>query len=178
MTCEQVQEELIECWGNTEEISSGALSHLETCEQCQHEALLLRETHVMVHSLPYQRAPEGFTEQVMSRVLREEHRPRWRERVSDWLLPAHRPTWVRAAAVGAALALAAAGGAHWYGQMQQPAHQAQVVAANSSAGMTAAEQLADTDAELDELMLKHQMLELTQPLADDVGVSLVVYTSR
>lgn len=178
MTCKQVQEELLEYWGSTERLSSAGVAHVKSCEQCRNEALLLSETQAMVHSLPFERAPDGFTDQVMARVAREERRPVWRARVADWLLPARQPAWVRAAAVGAVLALMVAGGAFWYGQMQQPAHQTQVMVSSHPTQMSASEHLAVTDAELDELMVKHQMLESIQPLADDVGVGLVVYTSQ
>lgn len=178
MTCKQVQEDLVECWGSADELTSEALSHLETCEQCRDEASLLRETQMMLHSLSYQRAPEGLTEQVMAQIAREQRRPEWRERVAEWLLPTARPSWARAAAVGVALALAVAGGAFWYSQAQYTAIQEPVVASTAAPSAAATEVSAPMDAELDALMLKHQILETTQPLADDVGVGLVVYTSQ
>lgn len=181
MTCKQVQEGLVECWGRTEELTSDALTHLETCEQCRHEALLLRETHAMVQSLTTQRAPQGFTEQVLAGVEREERRPGWRERLTQWVLPTRQPSWMRAAAVGALLAVAVAGGAIWYDQgarsEQSPDH-ARIAASQHTPSTVEFVEAGATDAELDELMLKHQSLELTQPLADDAGVSLVMYTSQ
>ncbi len=178
MICKQAQEDLVGCWGCADELSSEILSHLEECEQCRHEALLLRETQVMLHSLPVERAPEGLTAQIMDRLPHEGQQAGWGERIARWLVPERRMQWGRAAALGAALAIAIAGGVYWYGQEQQTPLQEQVVATTPASETGGDERLAITDAELDELILKHQMLEMSQPLADDVGVGLVVYTSR
>lgn len=176
MTCKQVQAELVECWGRTEEVAPGVVEHLEVCIECRHEALLLRETRVLVHSLPQDRAPDGFTERILSELDREETSPGWLARLKEYFVPARRPAWARAAAVGVALALAVAGGAVWYTQAEEPAPQQ--IAAGPVIATPAATQATASEAELDELLVRHQTLEMTQPLADDAGVSLVVYTSN
>lgn len=178
MTCKQVHEKLIECWGSTEELASEALVHVESCPECEHEALLLRQTQTLVHAVPQERAPDGLTDQIMAQLAREESRQPWRERLADWVLGGRQPVWARAAAIGAALALAVAGGGYWYGLGQQAAQQEQIAASAQGAEVQMAEDLAATEAELDELMIKHQMIEVTQPLAEDIGVGLVVYTSQ
>ncbi|MGI5820098.1 MAG: anti-sigma factor family protein [Armatimonadota bacterium] len=179
MTCRQVRVELVECWACTEELSAAVLEHIEVCVECRREAILLRETRVMLSALPLERAPEGFTGRVMTQLDREEAEPGWLERLSEALFPARRPSWARAAAVGTAIALAVAGGVVWYNHGGSDA--AEQFAANPP--VTAIVAGADggatvSDAELEELLLRHQALEMTQPLADDAGVNLVVYTSN
>ena len=183
MTCEQVQAELVECWGSTEEVCAATIEHLEVCAECRREALILRETRVMVQSLPREKAPQGLTSTVLERITREEQaQPGWMERLSDLLAPRRRPSWARAAAVGAAIALAVAGGAVWMSQdAEQPA--APQIAAHRAATTTVSVTTdnmptATSEEELDELLMRHQTMEMTQPLADDAGVSLVVYTSN
>lgn len=181
MTCEKVQAELVECWASIEMLSAPAVEHLEECEACRHQALLLRRTNVMVQSLPTERAPDGFTSSVMARIESEESRsPGWLERLGGFLTPARQPSWARAAAVGTAIALAVAGGAVWHSQSQEPSPQPQIAAVTPgpqiAAGGAAAQQVRE--AELEELLSRHQAFEMTQPLADDAGVSLVVYTSN
>lgn len=177
MTCEQVQEALIQCWGRDEELSSEARTHIESCKDCHHEALLLRNTGDLLHSMPFEHAPDGFTEQVMAQLAHDERAPGWRERLGQWLVPSRQPAWARAAALGAALAIGVAGGVHWYGQTQQTAEQAQIAASGPEIEIAATGDAA-ANSELDDLILKHQTLESSQPFSDDVGVSLVVYTSR
>ncbi|MFW5867536.1 MAG: hypothetical protein ACOCX2_06945 [Armatimonadota bacterium] len=180
MTCKQVQAELVECWASIELLSAAVVEHIDGCEECRHQALLLRETHVMVQALPRESTPDGFTRDVMARLEAEERRSGWLGRLSEMFVPARQPSWARAAAVGTAIALAVAGGTVWYNQAQEPAPQPQV------AGIAATPQMASgaiatdglDEAELEELLARHQAHEMTQPLADDAGVSLVVYTSN
>jgi hypothetical protein len=102
------------------------------------------------------------------------------ERLSEFFAPARQPSWARAAAVGTAIALAVAGGAVWYNQAEEPAPQPQIAIAPTSPQVASggAPASAANEAELEELLVRHQALEMTQPLADDAGVSLVVYTSN
>jgi len=176
MTCKQVQAELVECWGSTQQLPTTVIEHLEVCEECRYEALILRETHVMVRSLPQERAPEGFTGRVLSEIDQEQTRAGWLQRLSEFFAPARQPAWARAAAVGTAIALAVAGGAVWFNQPDQPDAQQMAVAPEAAVTVTAA---ADPSAaELEELLVRHQTAEMSQPLAVDAGVTLVVYTSN
>ncbi|MBD3291663.1 MAG: hypothetical protein GF393_01960 [Armatimonadia bacterium] len=176
MTCKQVQAELVACWGSTEQLSAMVIEHLEVCEECRYEALILRETHVIVRSIPQERAPEGFTDRVLAEIDAEQAQPGWLKRLSEFFIPAQRPAWARAAAVGTAIALAVAGGAVWFNQADQPDQQQIAVAPETPITATAS---ADADeAELEELLVRHQAAEMSQPLADDAGVTLVVYTSN
>ncbi len=180
MTCEQARSELVECWASVELLSVAVTDHLEGCDGCRREALILRRTYVMVQSLPQEHAPDGFIEGVLARLDREATRPGWQERLSEFFAPAQRPSWARAAAVGTAVALAVAGGVVWYNQAQPPAQQAQMAtgpvvspaAANDPAGIDVGE------IEFEELLARHQAHEITQPLADDAGVRNVVYTAN
>lgn len=178
MTCEKVQMELVECWASTELLSTAAVEHLQECEGCRREALLLRETYTLLHSLPEERAPDGFTEGVLARIDQEQRQPGWLERLGGLLIPARTPSWARAAAVGAAIAIAVAGGTVLFTGAQQPAPQPQLASSLSprtaAPGQTAA---MASEAEFNELLVRHQAAEMTQPLADDAGVSLVVYTT-
>ncbi|MFP4249246.1 MAG: hypothetical protein ACLFU7_06285 [Armatimonadota bacterium] len=180
MTCKQVQAELVECWASTEVISAEVTEHLAGCAECRYEALLLRETDVMLRALPQERAPQGFTENVLAGLDREESRSGWIERLGEFFAPARPPSWARAAAVGTAIALAVAGGAVWYNQAQEPPPQPQIAVTPAASGVSAESIPVDAanQAELEELLVRHQALEMTQPLADDAGVSLVVYTSN
>jgi len=177
MTCKEVQGELVECWGSTEQLSVTVIDHLEVCEQCRYYALILRETQVMVTSLPQDHAPEGFTDRVLAELASEQAQPGWLRRLSDFFVPARQPSWARAAAVGTAIALAAAGGAIYYNHGDQPGPPQIAVApeATTIGVMPAADA---SEAELEELLLRHQAAEMAQPLADDAGVTLVVYTSN
>lgn len=177
MTCEQAQAELVACWGNTEQLSVMVIEHLEVCEACRYEALILRETRVMVRSLPQERTPEGFTDRVLAQLDTEQAQAGWLERLSELFVPARRPAWARTAAVGAAIALAVAGGALWYNHAEQPAPR-QVAIAPQATTVASTDSAAANEAELEELLIRHQAAEMTQPLADDAGVSLVVYTSN
>ncbi len=172
MTCEKVREELLACWGATAELSAGAIEHIESCEDCRREALLLRETHGALQSLPADRLPAGFTDRVLAEIAAEDESPGWARRIAAWLIPSDQPEWARAAAV-AALALAVAGGTVWYSQSHHAAQAPAIAVTNTASGT----QMAATAGEIEELMRKHQALEMTQPLADDAGVSLVMYTS-
>lgn len=180
MTCKQVRAELVECWGSTEELSASVTEHLKVCDECRYEALILRETHVMVRTLPRERAPEGFTDSVLAELDREQAQPGWLGRLSEMFLPVPQPSWARSAAVGTAIALAVAGGAVWYNQANEPAEQQLAATAPPAVAVVAdaADSSAASEAELEQFMLRHQALEMTQPLADDAGVSLVVYTSN
>lgn len=175
MTCKQVRAALVACWGRTDELATEVLEHLEVCEECRREALLFRETRVMVRSLPPLRAPSGLSERVLAEIEQEAASGTWPQRLTRWLVPSGQPSWARAAAVAAALALAVGGGM-WYAQNGQP-QQTVAVSSDSPAPGTSAAHVA-TAGEIDQLMLEHQTLEMTQPLADDAGVSLVVYTAR
>lgn len=175
MTCEQVRAELVECWACTDELSDEAIRHLESCEACRREAVLLRGTRTLVHSLPTTRAPAGFTDRVMAQINREPQPADWTQRLRDWLVPRRGPAWVRATAVAAAIALAAAGGV-WYAN-QTPEAQAGASAVTVAPGAIDA-QSTSAEGELTELLQQHQSFELTQPLADDAGVSFVAYTSE
>jgi len=177
MTCEEVRAELVECWGSTDQLSAGAMEHIEICPECRYEALMLRETHVMVRSLPQERAPEGFTGRVLEWIGREEAQRGWGARLAGLLTPARQPAWARAAAVGTALALAAAGGAVWVNRAAEP-HATQQIVSGQVGTSSVARPAAAGEAELDELLMRHQAMEMTQPLADDAGVSLVVYTTN
>lgn len=176
MTCEEVRAELVGCWGSTDQLSAGATEHIEMCPECRYEALVLRETHVMVRSLPQERVPEGFTGRVLERIGREEAQRGWGARLAGLFTPARQPSWARAAAVGTALALAAAGGAVWVNRAGEPHAPQQIV--SGQVGTSSAARSAAGEAELEELLMRHQAMELTQPLADDAGVSLVVYTTN
>ncbi len=185
MTCKQVQAELVECWASTEVLSAEVTEHLAGCAECRYEALLLRETHVMLRAIPQERAPEGFTDSLLAQLDRGEGRSGWIERLGEFFAPPRQPSWARAAAVGTAIALAVAGGTVWYNQSQEPAQQPQAQIAATSMTPVSTEAATGTvaldaanEAELEELLLRHQALEMTQPLADDAGVSLVVYTSN
>lgn len=177
MTCEQVRAELVGCWACTDELSDEAIGHLESCEACRREAVLLRETRTLVHSLPTTRAPAGFTHRVMAQIESEAQPAEWTQRLRDWLVPRRGPAWVRATAVAAAIALAAASGV-WYAQHTPDAQMAAGTSAVTVGPGATDAQSASADAELTELLQQHQSFELTQPLADDAGVSFVAYTSE
>ena len=113
MTCEEVRVELVECWGSTEKLCAAAVAHLEVCAKCRYEALILRETHVMVRSLPVEQAPDGLTASVLDQIASEQAQPGWAARIAEMFAPARQPSWARAAAVGTAIALAVAGGTVW-----------------------------------------------------------------
>ncbi len=176
MTCEEVRVEFVECWGSTEQLCAAAVAHLEVCAQCRYEALILRETFVMVRSLPGEHAPAGFTGRVLDQIASEQAQPGWAARIAEMFVPSRQPSWARAAAVGTAIALAVAGGAVWVNHGLDGGSPEQIVSGGPTA--IAVSSPAASEAELDELLLRHQALEMTQPLADDAGVSLVVYTSN
>lgn len=177
MTCKNVQAELVECWASTELLSTAAVDHLQECEVCRREALLLRETYTLLHSLPEERAPDGFTEGVLARIDQEQTEPGWLRRLGGLFVPAQSPAWARAAAVGAAIALAVAGGILYNGA-HEPAPQSQIASSLSPQGAAPGQTAAmASEAELEELLVRHQANEMTQPLADDAGVSLIVYTT-
>lgn len=176
MTCEQVQAEMLECWGSTEDLGEAAVAHLGTCEQCRYEARILRGTHAMIRSLPSETAPGGFTQRVLGQVAQQDAQPGWAARIGEILMPSRQPSWARAAAVGAALALAVAGGTVWVNGAFEADPQEQIAAGAASSVVVS--DAAATDAELIELMARHQALEMTQPLADDAGINLVAYTSN
>ncbi len=180
MTCEQVREELVACWACVDELTFEVVEHLEQCDACRREAVLLRHTRVMLHSsMPPLSAPVNMAERVMSRIDEQAHSAGWLPRAREWFVPRRQPSWARAAAVGTALALAVAGGALWRSQRPDQSAPPSPPAVVADAGIDgSAARTATLDGELDELMLQHQRLEMTQPLADDAGVSLVVYTSR
>ncbi|MGC9316534.1 MAG: anti-sigma factor family protein [Armatimonadota bacterium] len=174
MTCKQVRAALVACWGTTDELATEVLEHLEVCEECRRQALLFRETRAMVQSLPRLRAPSGLTQAVLAGIEREAAGRSWAQRLFQTLIPSRQSSWARVAAVAAALALAVGGGV-WYAQDDRPTRTAAL--GSDSPVATSAAHLAGS-GELDQLMLEHQTLEMTQPLADDAGVSLVVYTAR
>ena len=176
MTCEEVRAELVECWGSTEQLTTAATEHLAVCEHCRYEARILRGTSVMLHSLPSESAPEGFTAGVLQQIARQQGQTGWAARLGQWFVPAHQPSWTRAAAVGTAIALAVAGGSMWAGRGSLPEGTQQY--AGSASGTIAVSTPAATEAELDDLMRRHQALQMTQPLADDPCVNLVVYTTK
>jgi hypothetical protein len=67
----------------------------------------------------------------------------------------------------------------WYNHGQQAAPEAQLMTAPAETSVVATDtQATASESELEELLLRHQTAEMTQPLADDAGVSLVVYTSN
>ncbi|MGD9498084.1 MAG: anti-sigma factor [Armatimonadota bacterium] len=171
MTCPQVRQELVACWGSTDELRAEVVEHLCVCEACRWEAALLRETRVLLHSLPAEQAPDGLTARVLARIANERAPESWRQRLAAWFVPAQQPVWARAAAVALAIALAAAGGTAWYQGTQATAPEPTISSAPAPGG-----QVAIADREFEELLRRHQSLELSQPLADDAGVSLVVYT--
>ncbi len=179
MTCKQVRAELVECWGNTEQLGAETVAHLEACVECRREAGLMRETHAMVDALPRERAPDGFTARVLEELAREDAQPGWSERIAALLVPERRPSWARAAAVGAAIALAAAGGAVWMSHDTAPEAEPQI-AARAAVTQTASPSVEPVayETELEELRARHQSMEMTQPLADDAGVSFVLYESN
>jgi len=180
MRGKRVRAELVECWASTEVLSAEVTEHLAGCEHCRHEAVLLRETNAMLKSLPQERAPEGFTDNLLAQLDRMESRAGWMDRLSEFFVPMRQPSWARAAAVGTAIALAVAGGVAWHNQAQDAPSQPQIAVAASTSGVTAGSVALDAadEAELEELLVRHQTLEMTQPLADDAGVSLVLYTSN
>lgn len=168
MTCVEVRENLVVCWGDTDELGDEVLAHLRDCPECRVEALLLRETRIMLRSLPAEHAPARLTESVLARLAAEETQPGLLSRIAAWFVPEDQPSWARAAAVGVGLALAVAGGSALYhgAQPEVPRPPAVVASAGGS------------QAEYDELLMRHRALEASQALADDPGVTLVMYTSR
>lgn len=177
MTCKQVREELLTCWGSTEELGMEASEHLRECPECAREALLLRETHALLGTLPAERAPHGLTERVLAEIVAEGCAEPWWSRIAAWFVPEGQPAWARAAAVGVAVALAVAGGPTLLSQHQAPLT-TDVVANVAPSQAAAGPQFAAGRAELDELMLRHHSLEYTQPLSDDPGITMVMYTSN
>lgn len=176
MTCKQVHEELLACWGSSDALSMEAREHLRECAQCQREAMLLEETRVLLHSLPPAAAPASFTQAVLARIDAEEVRSGVLARIAGWLVPAGAPAWARAAAVGIGLALAIGGGSVLYQQVAAGGAPVPTVVSDASSVSGVVQATVGTD-EIDELLLRHQTLEFSQPLADDPGVSLVMYTS-
>lgn len=177
MTCRQVRDELLTCWGSVEELRTEASEHLRECPECAREALLLRETHALLGTLPAEQAPRGLTERVLAEIAAEGSAEPWWSRIAAWFVPEGQPAWARAAAVGVAVALAVAGGSTLMSQHQAPVTSGAV--ANVAAGPAASgPQLAAGHAEFDELLLRHHALEYTQPLSDDPGVTMVVNTSN
>ncbi len=173
MMCRQVRQELIACWGSTDELEAAAVEHLRVCEACRIEAALLRETRVLLHSLPAEHAPSGLTKRVVARIADEQQPAGWWSRLAAWFVPEGSPAWARATAVGVAIALAAVGGTVLYHGTTSPGPDQAIIATTVAGGA----QLAIGQQEIEDLMVRHQTLELTQPLADDPGVHLVMYTS-
>ncbi len=168
MTCAEVRDRLVACWGQMDELSTETRAHLAECAACRREAALLRRTRIMLRSLPGEQAPAGLTEGVLARLADEQIQAGLLGRIAAWFVPADQPAWTRAAAVGVALALAAAGGSAIY-------HSAQP-AGNAPEGIVAGTRAqAVGQAEYDELLLRHRALEASQALADDPGVTLVTY---
>jgi len=168
MTCVEVREHLVVCWGDADELSAEVLAHLAECEDCRLEAILLRETRIMLRSLPDEQAPARLTEGVLVRLAAEESQPGLLARMAAWFVPEDRPAWTRAAAVGVALALAVAGGSVLYHGQQPAGNAPDTIVASTQAQLPG-------QAEYDELLLRHRALEASQALADDPGVSLVSY---
>jgi len=177
MTCKQVREELLACWGSTDELRAEASEHLRECSDCAREGVLLRETRVMLGTLPVEQAPRGLTERVLAEIAVAGSAEPWWSRLAAWFVPEGQPSWARAAAVGVAVALAVAGGSTLMSQHQAPGP-LNVVANMPSVQVPLGPQLAAGRAEIDELMLRHHSLEYTQPLSDDPGVAMVMYTSN
>lgn len=177
MTCKQVREELLTCWGSTEELRMEASEHLRECPECAREALLLRQTHALLGTLPAEQAPRGLTERVLAEIVAEGSAEPWWSRIAAWFVPEGQPAWARAAAVGVAVALAVAGGSTLISQHQAPVA-TNVIANVAPIEIPAGTQLAAGRTEIDELMLRHHSLEYTQPLSDDPGVTMVMYTSN
>ena len=172
MTCEKVQSELVTCWGSTEQLSVTVAEHLDGCETCRAEALMLQRTRLLLTSLPEEEAPDGFTASVLERLEQEGPARSWLESIGNLVIPVRQPQWARVATVGLVLALAVAGGAMWMGQSNQLPDAAQLATTVPVPSQTLME-----NAELEELLRRHQTFEVTQPLADDMGVGLVMYTS-
>ncbi len=168
MTCVEVRENLVICWGDADELSAEVLAHLAECEACRLEAMLLRETRIMLRSLPDEQAPVGLTEGVLARLADEEAQVGLPGRVAAWFVPQDQPAWARAAAVGVALALAVAGGSVLYHGQQPAGNEPETVVATTQGQVPG-------QAEYDELLLRHRALEASQALADDPGVTLVTY---
>lgn len=176
MMCRRVHEELLACWGRPDGLQIEVVQHLQVCPGCAREALLLRETHALLGTLPAEQAPRGLTERVLAEIAAEGSAEPWWTRIAAWFVPEGQPAWARAAAVGVAVALAVVGGSTLISSPQAPA-------TNSSANVApiqapAAPQLAAGRADLDELLLRHHSLEYTQPLSDDPGITMVMYTSH
>lgn len=177
MTCRQVREELLARWGSTEGLGAETSEHLRECSDCAREALLLRETRALLGTLPDERAPVGLRESVLAEIAREDVAEPWWSRIAAWFVPEGQPSWARAAAVGVAVALAVAGGSTLVSH--QPGLNTPEVIANGAAFEAGAQpHLAAGPAEIDELMLRHHTLEYTQPLSDDPGITMVMYTSN
>jgi len=168
MTCVEVRENLVVCWGDADELSAEVRAHLAECAECRLEALLLRETRIMLRSLPDEQAPARLTEGVLARLADEQLRPGLMSRIAAWFVPEDQPAWARAAAVGVALALAVAGGSALYHGGQPAGNAPDTVVAGTQAQVPG-------QAEYDELLLRHRALEASQVLADDPGVALVTY---
>jgi len=176
MTCLQVREQLVECWGEEQALGAEALAHLSTCRECRREAELLRGTRLLLTGIKPVQAPESFHSRVMAQVARtDQYSVGWGERAREWLWPRQQsPAWGRALALAAVLVLLIGGLALLQGLGGPPAHpQSQVfIAAGGAAGATSSVGEEDLEA----LMLRHQVLELNHALADDPGVHMISYT--
>ncbi|MCD6359805.1 MAG: hypothetical protein J7M38_03005 [Armatimonadetes bacterium] len=177
MMCEQVREQLVECWGAQEALSAEALAHIRQCPECRREAELLRGTRRLLGQIEPVRAPAGFTERVMAEVARTPQQDRsWQERIGELLWPqGHTPAWGRALAVAALLMVLISGFALLHGLGGAPAMQPQPASIIADGGGAGALTVAN-DEDLEALMLRHEALELNQALSDDAGVHLIAYT--
>jgi len=175
MTCTQVREQLMEMWGEVAQLGAEARAHLQQCAECRREAKSLADTRRLLAQMPAEVAPEGFRDRVMARVAEVQvERESWSERAVQWLWPRSQgPAWVRVVAVAAVLMILFGGVAVMHGRLgpatniQPPA----MIAAGSGIASS-----ATRDEDVEAMVLRHQALELMQPLSDDAGVHLISYT--
>lgn len=177
MTCLQVREELVECWGAEQGLGPDVRAHLIECRECRREAELLRGTRLLLDRVEPAEAPAGFRARVMARVDRTEpERIGWPERAREWLWPRQQgPAWGRALAVAAVLVLLIGGLALLQGLAGPPAAQPQSPALIAAGGGSGAASVFN-DEDIEALMLRHQALESNQALSDDPGVHMISYT--
>ncbi len=176
MTCTEIREQLVECWGDEGGLCVEAQAHLRECKECRQEAALLRGTRGLLTTVRVERAPEGFTQRVMANISQTpQEATAWHERAAEWLWPRHSgaPAWGRAAAV-AAIFIVLLGGLFMVNSGQGPVATTAPSVVASTGGPSVGTPVASE--ELEALVLRHQQLELSQTLSDDAGVTLISYT--
>jgi len=176
MTCTQVREQLVELWGEVAQLGAEARAHLQQCADCWREAQSLATARKLLGQMTPGSAPEGFCDRVLARIAEVEAvHLSWPERALGWLWPRqHGPAWIRVVAMAAVLMILVGGVAMLHGGLGSGMNsQPPAMIAAGSAGITS---VATRDEDLEAMVLRHQSLELMQPLSDDAGVHLISYT--